>query len=143
MKQINSLDINLLSNENLKIINARSEQGNDSVVTELKLLDEDNGDIYYFILNHLDLGPMEAYLLDKSIYSRLKRIGDYTEQAFIDFINDNVLDIELDELDIEEIEALPYSKAILIILMLNDDCEIAKELKNKHLKDVDTSEFCI
>lgn len=143
MKQINNLDINLLSKENLKIINARSEWGNDSVVTELKLLDEDNGNIYYFILNHLDLGPMETYLLDKSIFSRLKRIGDYTEPAFIDFINDNVLDIDLDELDIEEIETLPYSKAILIILMLNDDCEIAKELKNKHLKDVDTSEFCI
>ena len=143
MKQINSFDINLLSNENLKIINARSERGNDSVVTELNLLDEDNGNIYYFILNHLDLGPMETYLLDKSIFSRLKRIGDYTEPAFIDFINDNVLNIDLDELDIEEIEALPYSKAILIILMLNDDCEIAKELENKHLKDVDTSEFLL
>lgn len=142
MKQINSLDINLLSNENLKIINARSEQGNDSVVTELKLLDEDNGDIYYFILNHLDLGPMMLYLLDKSIFSRLKRIGDYTEPAFIDFINDYALDIDLDELDIEEIEALPYSKAILSLLMVDSDPDESKIIKNKYLKEIDTSEVC-
>ena len=137
MITIKNFDINVLANEDLLVKDVRKAFGNDSVVNELKLVDEVTNTTYYFILNHLDIGPKQVYLLEESIFNRLKRIGQYTAQDFIDFINEKYLPIDLDDYDFEELEEMPFGKAMLTILVVNDyDDDILKEIKGKKLKDV-------
>lgn len=138
MITIRDFEVDVLTNENLIVKDARKDFGNDSVVNEIKLYDDVNNITYYFILNHLDMGPMQLFLLDKSIYNRLKRIGDYTAYEFIEFINEKYLDVDLDDYDYEELEKLPYGKALLTILMINfsESTDILNEVKGKRLKDV-------
>lgn len=139
MKDIHNFDLNVLSNTNreLQILNARKEEGNDSVVSELKIYDHSSGHIYYLILNHLDVGPMQLYLLDRSIFARLKRVSPHTSQDFINFINEEAIDVDLDSLDADEIEELPYGKALLAILLLDDSEAVEEYLKNKYLATID------